>query len=97
MQHLKVASPLSLHAPWFYLTPIGRNTLSKMLATMGEEAGIVGHKTNHPICATAGTEFFHVGIAEKVKQNCTGHCSFKGLCRYEWVFNEQKQEDVQLL
>ena len=53
-------------APWFYCTPVGRNILSKILASMCEEAGIVGHKTNHSLCATAAMELLHGGIAEKV-------------------------------
>ena len=72
-------------APWFYSTPVGRNTLSKMLATMCEEAGIVGRKTNHSLRATAATELFHGGIAEKVIQDRTGHRSVEGLHRYERV------------
>ena len=84
-------------APWFYSTPVGRNTLSKMLATMCEEAGIVGRKTNHSLRATAATELFHDGIAEKVIQDRTGHRSLEGLRRYERVPDEQKQEACRAL
>ena len=68
-----------------------------MLATMCEEAGIVGHKTNHYLHATAATELFHGGIAEKVIQDCTGHRSREGLHHYEQVSVEQKQEACRAL
>ena len=58
---------------------------------MCEAAGIAANNTNHSLRAIAATELFWGGIAEKVIQDRTGHCSHERLRRYEQVSDEQKQ------
>ena len=45
-------------SPWFTSVPLGKNTLSKMMATMCLNAGIFGHKNNHSLRAYAATELY---------------------------------------
>ena len=52
-------------SPWYISVAVGKNPLSKMLKTMCEEAGVIGHKTNHSLRTYAATELFNAGILKK--------------------------------
>lgn len=43
--------------PWFTSVPIGKNLLSKMVAEMCSEAGIMGRKTNQSSCFGSNNTF----------------------------------------
>ena len=76
---------------------MGKNTLSKMLKTMCEEADVAGNKSNHSLRVYAATELFTAGIPEKVIQDRTGHRSLDGLCHYERISEKQKEEACKAL
>ena len=46
--------------------PIGRNKLSKAVADICKECGIMGYKTNHSLRATAATRLYESGIDEQL-------------------------------
>ena len=64
--------PTKPAAPWFTSAPIGKNTLSKMVKTMCEQASIDGKRTNHSLRATGITTMFQAGLPEKVIQDRVG-------------------------
>ena len=67
---------------WFSAAPIGKNTLSTIVKTTYEEAGIVG-KTNHSLRATSASTMFAAGVPEHIIQEVTGHRSIEALRSYE--------------
>ena len=82
---------------WFTSTPVGRNTLQKMVKDMCAECGLAGSKTNHSLRATGATELFNAGIPEKVIQKHTGHLSLSGLRHYERVTQQQEMSVSRVL
>ena len=89
--------PSDPSAPWFMCTAVGKNTLSKMLATMCTEAGISGRKIDHSLRAHAATELFRARVPEKVIQDRSGHRTLEGLCKYERISDKQRQEACKAL
>ena len=74
--------------PWFSISPVGRNTLIKMVRDICKEGEVGGKKTNHSLRAS---ELFQAGIPEKVIQERTGHLSLTGLRHYERVTDDQQR------
>ena len=93
----KEAKPrLDLDGPWFKKQHVGRNTLSKMVGSMCDEAGIE-RKTNHSLRATETTRMFKAGVPEKLIQQRTGHRSVDSLCVYERASAEQQEAVSEIL
>ena len=84
-------------ALWFTSVPIGKNTLSKMVKTMCEQASISGKRTNHSLRATGITTMFQAGLPEKVIQDRSGHRSIDGLRKYERISEEQQASACKVL
>ena len=57
----KLATPSDPDSPWYEGIPVGKETLSTMLANMCDKAGIP-RKTNHSLRATGVTEIFAVNV-----------------------------------
>lgn len=76
-------------APWFTTTPVGKNTLAKMVKEVCAEADIGGNKTNHSLRATGATELYQAGVPEIIIQERTGHLSLSGLWQYEHSCDNQ--------
>ena len=57
-----VAKVCSGDCPWFSTTPIGKNTLAKMVKDISTDAGFAGRKTNHSLRATGSTELYSAGV-----------------------------------
>ena len=76
---------------WYEKTPIGKNTLSKMVKEMCCDARIDG-KTNHNMRATAATIFFQNEIPERVIQTATGHRSLDAFRSYERISTKQHKK-----
>ena len=57
---------------WYSAVPIGRNTLTKMVPSMCEEAGISGEKTNHSLQVTGTSALFDAGVPEKLYKGVLG-------------------------
>ena len=68
-------------AAWFFIQPVGRNTLASMVKNMCSQIGVTG-KTNHSLCATGATRLFEANVPEKLIQERTGHKSTDALGRY---------------
>ena len=78
-------------APWFGVTPVGRNVLAKVVSEMFQEAGVSERKTNHSLRAAGVSQLFEAGVDEKVIQNRSGHRSIDALRMYENVTPVQQQ------
>ena len=77
--YLQALSPSNPEKPWFSCTPVGRNTLGKIVQTVCLEGNIPGRKTNHSVRATGASTMFESGVPEKIIQQRTGHRSLEGL------------------
>ena len=72
-------------------SPVGKNTLRKIVQDMCKDAGIHGYKSNHSLRATACTIGLEKGVPEKLLMERTGHRSVKSLHTYQRVSNVQKE------
>ena len=59
---------------WYSKVPIGHNTLSKTVARLCSDAGILGFKTNHSLQVTSAIRLLHSGADEQLILSHTG-CS----------------------
>ena len=89
--YLQALSPSNPEKPWFSCTPVGRNTLGKIVQTVCLEGNIPGRKTNHSLRATGASTMFESGVPEKIIQQRTGHRSLEGLRHYEQTTMQQQQ------
>ncbi len=85
------STPTDESKPWFTAVPVGKNLLSKMVAEMCAEAGVVGKKTNHSLRVAGATTLFDAGVPERIIQQRTGHKSVGGLRTYERVTEDQQK------
>ena len=83
------SAPLDDSCPWYFNVPIGKNTLSKMVADMCAEAGLSGKKTNHSLRVSGTSCLFEAGVPEKLIQQRTGHRTLESLRMYERVTDKQ--------
>ena len=81
--------PENPNDPWYYATPLGKNTLSSMVKRMCEKANIDGKKTNHSLRVAGTSSLFVAGVPEKLIQ-WTGHISVNALRKYERTTDEQQ-------
>ena len=96
--YLKPVSKVSkCGQPWFTITPVGKNTLVKMVKDICADAVIGGSKSNHSLRATGATELYQAGVPEKVIQERTGHLSLAGLRQYERTSEKQHEAVSQVL
>ena len=84
-----MAESADTHSVWYSAVPIGKHTLQQKFSKMCQAAGIVGHKTNHSLRATAASEMFAQQVPEKLIQERTGHRSLEALRTYERSNEEQ--------
>ena len=83
--------------PWFSYTPVGKNTLAKLVKDICADAGVGGNKCNQSLRATGATELYQAGVPEKVIQERTGHLSLTGLRQYERTSGKQHKAVSQVL
>ena len=76
---------------WFGNTPIGHNSLDKMIGRMCKIAGIKGYKTNHSLRVSLATRLFQNGVDEQLIMAKTGHRSTDSVRKYKRVGNDQVQ------
>jgi len=62
---------------------MGHNTLSKVVKTLCETAGVGGNKTNHSLRATCATRLYNNSVDEQLIMERTGHRSTKGVRAYK--------------
>ena len=69
---------------WFTQSPIGHNSLDKLLKTIFNKAGINSDKiSNHSLRATSISRMYNQGIPEKLIMEQSGHLSKEGVRSYE--------------
>ena len=73
---------LDTNAAWFFMQPVGRNTLASMVKSMCSQISVTG-KTNYSLRATGATRLFEANVPEKLIEERTGHKSTDALRRYE--------------
>ena len=95
--YLQALSPSSPEKPWFSCTPVGRNTLGKIVKAVCLEGNIPGRKTNHSLRATGASTMFESGVPEKIIQQRTGHRSLEGVRHYEQITAQQQQAVCNIL
>ena len=67
---------------WYDCSPVGQNSLKKLMKQMCLEAGVSGSKTNHSLRATSASALFNAGIPERMIREVTGQYS-SALLQYE--------------
>ena len=60
---------------WYKDTPVGVNTLQKVVKSVCAQAGLNGHFTNQSLKSTSATRMFQRDTEEQVIQEFTGHRS----------------------
>lgn len=80
---LAIKNDSVLPSIWYKTTPMGHNTLSKVVKNMCSKSGISGHITNHSLRATCATRLYESGVDEQVIMERTGHRSTKGVRGYK--------------
>ena len=73
---------------WYASQPIGRNTLSKVVASLAKEAGFKGNYSNHSLCATAASRLYNANVDEQLISEVTGHRS-SAVRGYKCTSNDQ--------
>ena len=73
---------------WYSSQPIGHNTLSKVVSSLAEEAGLKGNYSNHPLRATAASHFDNANVDEQLISEVTGHRS-NAVRGYKRTSNDQ--------
>ena len=76
---------------WYTKTPVGKNTLRKVVQDICRVAGIEGYKTDHSLRATICTIGLEKAVPEKLIMEHTGHRTVKSLHTYQRVSDEQKE------
>ena len=87
----------SARSVWYSASPVGRNQLTKMVATMCGMAGINGQKTNHSLRVAGASSLFDAGVPERIIQARTGHRSLESLRLYERVTEKQDMQVAKIL
>ena len=70
---------------WFKCSPLGVNSISSLIKTGCEAAGIHGHKTNHSLRKTTVKRALDAGCPREYVAQVTGHKSVKSLDNYAEV------------
>ena len=73
---------------WYASQPIGHNTLSKVVASLAEEAGLKGNYSNHSLHATAASHLYNANVDEQLISEVTGHRS-NAVRGYKCTSNDQ--------
>ena len=76
---------------WYSRVVLGHNVLSTVVLSLCKQAGIVGHRTNHSLCATAATRLFQQGVDEQLIMDNTGYRSVQGVWSYKRTSSEQQR------
>ncbi len=81
-------APKKLRAStWYTDKPVGMNSLKKIMSNLAKEAGLVGHYSNHSLCASAATCMYQSGVDEQMIKEITGH---KG--NSVWLYKRMSEE-----
>ncbi|CAC5393030.1 unnamed protein product [Mytilus coruscus] len=76
---------------WYADQPIGRHSLANIVASICQEAGIGGYRTNHSLRASAATRMYDAGVDEQLICEVTGHRS-NAVRNYKRTNEKQKRK-----
>ncbi|CAC5423576.1 unnamed protein product [Mytilus coruscus] len=76
---------------WYADQPIGRHSLANIVASICQEAGIGGYRTNHSLRASAATRMYDAGVDEQLICEVTGHRS-NAIRNYKRTNEKQKRK-----
>ncbi|CAC5370979.1 unnamed protein product [Mytilus coruscus] len=76
---------------WYADQPIGRHSLANIVASICQEAGIGGYRTNHSLRASAATRMYDPGEDEQLICEFTGHRS-NAVRNYKRTNEKQKRK-----
>ena len=75
---------------WFSTQPMGRYSLSRVVADICREAGLPGHRTSHSLRGSTATRLYDAGVDEQLICEITGHRSIS-VCNYKRTSEGQKK------
>ncbi|CAC5388526.1 unnamed protein product [Mytilus coruscus] len=76
---------------WYADQPIGRHSLANIVASICQEAGIGGYRTNHSLRASAATRMYDAAVDEQLICEFTGHRS-NAVRNYKRTNEKQKRK-----
>ncbi|CAC5423579.1 unnamed protein product [Mytilus coruscus] len=76
---------------WYADQPIGRHSLANIEASICQEAGIGGYRTNHSLRPSAATRMYDAGVDEQLICEVTGHRS-NAVRNYKRTNEKQKRK-----
>ena len=79
---------------WYYCSPMGANSLGKLLKNACAEAGVVGKKTNHSLRKTCVKELTKAGIQDHEIIKITGHKNVSSLMHYDQELDLEEHEHI---
>ncbi|CAC5377808.1 unnamed protein product [Mytilus coruscus] len=82
---------------WFINQPMGKNTLSNIIKSMTDEAGIQGRKVNHSARKTGITTLIHAGVQNTLVQQHSGHKSLSSINNYSSASFQQQKDMSKVL
>ena len=68
---------------WYSKSPMGHNTLGKIVSEMMKQAGFEGHYTNHSLRVTSATCLFDAEVDEQLIMTRRGHSSTDDVHAYK--------------
>ncbi|CAC5398261.1 unnamed protein product [Mytilus coruscus] len=76
---------------WYADQPIGRHSLANIVASICQEAGIGGYRTDHSLRASAATRMYDAGVDKELICEVTGHRS-NAVRNYKRTNEKQKRK-----
>ena len=74
---------------WFSTTPVGINSLRKVVSSMLRDARLDGYFTNHSLRRTCATRLYQAGQSTKMIKEITGHIS-DAVEKYQTTSDDQR-------
>ena len=82
---------------WYSKSPLGHNTLGKIVPDLVRQAGFEGYYTNHSLRVSLATRLDDVKEDEQLIMSRTEHSSTDGVQAYKWTSDKLKQLTLDVL
>ena len=83
-------------AQWYSTQPVGKNSLSKVIAKLLKKGNLDRYFTNHSLRRASVTHMFQAEVDKKIVKEITGHQS-DALEKYQITSNRQKENVSKIL
>ena len=93
----KPAARLDLTSPWYYKTPMGKNTLGELIKKACLKAGVEGKKTNHSIRKRSIKDLSAAGVPPHKIIQITGHKNTASIQDYDNFLEIEEHENIQAI